>query len=166
MNAGYDAKKSEIHGMSQRGGSVFSHIRYGEKVYSCVIPEGSADLIVALEEMEALRWTGYCSKATAAIITRTRINPANVIEYPAGISDELKRLFNSVMMVEPVELAAKSGGQKFLNTALLGVVSLRVNFPELAWREAIDKLTPAGTAEQNWKAFQMGRELDHGGAQA
>ena len=159
LNAGHDAKKSEIHGMSQRGGSVFSHIRYGEKVFSCVIPEGSADLIVALEEMEALRWLAYCGPQTRAIVTRTRINPANVVDYPEGVSDELKRVFSSVVMVEPEELAAKSGGAKYLNTAILGVASRTVDFPESAWREAIEKLTPAGTAEQNWKAFQAGRTL-------
>ena len=164
LNAGNDAKKSEIHGMSQRGGSVFSHIRFGPRVYSPVIPEGTADVLVALEEMEALRWLQYCGTQTKLILCQTRLNPANVTEYPAGIEDELKHLFSSVTKIDPSALAAKCGGQKFINTAILGVVSNTIYFPENAWKVTIEKLTPAGTAGQNWQAFLAGRS-NYGGTQ-
>jgi len=157
LNAGHDVKKNEIHGMSQRGGSVFSHIRFGPKVFSPVIPEGKADLLVALEEMEALRWLQYCGSQTELIVCQTRLNPANINEYPGGIADELTRLFNKMLTIDPVSLARECGGQKFINTAILGVVANTLDFPESAWRNAIEKLTPEGTAAKNWEAFLAGR---------
>ncbi len=162
LNAGFDAKKSEIHGMSQRGGSVFSHVRFGSKVYSPVIPEGMANVLVALEEMEALRWLQYCGKQTELIVCQSRINPANVDEYPAGVTEELKRTFKSVIMLDPVAFAEKCGGQKFINTAILGVVANILDFPETAWKDSIEKHTPKGTASRNWEAFVAGKNWRRG----
>ncbi|MCX7048362.1 MAG: indolepyruvate oxidoreductase subunit beta [Candidatus Sumerlaeota bacterium] len=157
LNAGFDAKKSEIHGMSQRGGSVFSHVRFGARVFSPVIPEGTADLLVALEEMEGLRWLRYCGPQTELIIMKLRINPANVQAYPDGVEDELRRLFGNARTIDPAQLIEQCGGKKFINTAVLGVVATRLGFPEKAWRDAVDKLSPAGTADLNWRAFEAGR---------
>lgn len=165
LNAGHDAKKSEIHGMSQRGGAVFSHVRFGPRIYSPVIPENEADVLIALESMEALRWLCYCGAGTRLIVCQTRINPANVEEYPAGVEDELQRLFKGrIVSLDPAALAAQCGGQKYLNTAILGVAADIAGFPDEAWRDAIEKLTPAGTGEQNWQAFLAGRRLHAGGA--
>lgn len=157
LNAGLDAKKSEIHGMSQRGGSVFSHVRFGSKVFSPVIPEGTADVLVALEEMEALRWLQYCGKKTQLIVCRTRINPPNVDQYPAGVAGDLRKTFKSTVMIDPVAFAQACGGQKFVNTAILGVLAGSLDFPESAWKAAVDKLTPEGTAGKNWNAFLAGK---------
>ena len=157
LNAGFDAKKSEIHGMSQRGGSVFSHVRYGRHVYSPVIPEGAAHILVALEEMEALRWLQYCGPQTELIVLQTRLNPANVKEYPDGVEAELRRLFTNIRAIDPAQLLEHSGGKKFINTAILGALSTGLDFPEKAWKDAIEKLAPAGTADLNWKAFAAGR---------
>jgi len=157
LNAGFDAKKSEIHGMSQRGGSVFSHIRFGSKIYSPVIPEGMANVLVALEEMEALRWLQYCGNQTELIVCQSRLRPANESEYPAGVAEELKRIFKSVRILDPTGLAEGCGGQKFMNTAILGVVANILDFPETAWKDSIEKLTPKGTAAKNWDAFLAGK---------
>ena len=159
LYAGHDSKKSEIHGMSQRGGSVFSHIRFGQKVYSPVIPECSADLLVSLEEMETLRWLQYCNSQTELILCQARVTPANVSKYPAGISHELKRLFQNIVIIDPLELAGKCGGQKYINTAILGLISRRMDFPENAWKESVEELSPAGSASQNWQAFLAGKIL-------
>ena len=95
MNAGLDAKKSEIHGMSQRGGAVFSHVRFGKKVYSPVIAKGNVDVLISLEEMETLRWTEFLNKDSQLIVLNNRILPANTAEYPQGLTDKIKSQFNN-----------------------------------------------------------------------
>jgi len=95
MNAGYDVKKSEIHGMSQRGGSIFSFVRFGEAVSSPLIAEGQADLLVSMEEMETLRWLEYLNADTKLMVSKAHILPANATEYPAGIEEDLKKNFKN-----------------------------------------------------------------------
>ena len=159
MIAGYDTKKSEIHGMSQRGGSVFSHIRYGTKVYSPVIPEGDAELILSLELMEPLRWLPFVNRKTVLVSSDKTINPANVDEYPAGIRHELERLFSTARFIDVAELQKAISGAKFVNVALLGVLSGHMDLPESAWKEAVEATVPKGTFEKNWNAFTYGRGL-------
>lgn len=157
MNSDLDVKKSEIHGMSQRGGSVFSHVRFGKKVYSPVIAKGQADVILSLEEMETLRWTDFLNKDSKIIILTHRILPANVESYPEGAIVKLKELFANVITVDPKEYAEKLGNVKFLNVFLLGVLSEYVSFPEGAWKEALKMLVPVGTFEKNYEAFLAGK---------
>jgi indolepyruvate ferredoxin oxidoreductase beta subunit len=159
MKACCDAKKSEIHGMSQRGGSVFSHVRFGKKVYSPVIPECGADILVSLEEMETLRWLGHTHQGTKLIFAKNRILPANVHEYPHGIEKELLSRFSNAVAVDPEAVTAQTGNQKFVSTAILGKLSTFVDFPASAWEEAITELVPSGTAEGNLKAFAAGKSL-------
>jgi indolepyruvate ferredoxin oxidoreductase beta subunit len=156
MYTGYDAKKSEIHGMSQRGGSVFSHIRYGRKVHSPLISEGSADILFALEEMEALRWIGYAGRGSAIISLMTRIKPSGVEVYPEGIEEELGRAGGDVRFLDAEKLRDKLGSVKFMNVALLGVLSGHVNLPQESWKRAIEDRVPGGFFDANWQAFQTG----------
>ena len=154
-----DVKKSEIHGMSQRGGSVFSHIRFGEKVHSPVISKGGADVLFSLEEMETLRWIEYASAETTIICMKTRINPAMVDEYPSGIEDEIRRLSGKVFFIDPKSLYNQIENKKFLNVTLTGLLSGFVDFSEESWKNAVREKVPAGTFEGNWNAFLTGKNL-------
>ncbi|MFA5857470.1 MAG: indolepyruvate oxidoreductase subunit beta [Elusimicrobiota bacterium] len=160
MYSGFDAKKSEIHGMSQRGGSVFSHVRYGNKVYSPVIPEGQADILVALEEMESLRWLEYVSPKTAVVYVKYRVLPANIEKYPEGIDAELRARFAKVVAVDPKELTQKIGNQKYLNVAILGVIAeMLEGITSDAWKSAITALVPKSTDAANLAAFEIGKQI-------
>jgi indolepyruvate ferredoxin oxidoreductase beta subunit len=159
LYARHDVKKSEIHGMSQRGGSVFSHIRFGEKVYSPVIPEGEVDILVSLEEMETLRWLSYVNGDTKIIFTKTKINPPNVTIYPHNIDQEITKHFSKSWVIEPSRINEKTGNTKFLNTALLGLISTCLDFSDEAWRRSIHGNVPDGTFEANLAAFTAGKDL-------
>jgi indolepyruvate ferredoxin oxidoreductase beta subunit len=159
MHSGLDVKKSEIHGMSQRGGSVFSHIRMGEKVYSPLLSVGEADVLFSLEEMETLRWIEFANKESVIICMMTHINPAMVDEYPDGIEDEIKRLSPGALFVDPEPMKKEIGNVKFLNVALIGLLSAFVHFNEECWKKAIQAKVPEDTFEGNWKAFHTGKNL-------
>jgi indolepyruvate ferredoxin oxidoreductase beta subunit len=158
MHAGLDAKKSEIHGMSQRGGSVFSHVRFGETIHSPTISHGEADVLFSLELMETLRWLEYARRETTIIASEQRINPAEVKEYPEGVREELEKRAPNVVFVDPKALKSQIENSKFANVALLGVLSTRIDLHEDAWRAAIEELIPDEFVEGNWKAFQFGRQ--------
>ena len=158
MFSGYDTKKSEIHGMSQRGGSVFSHIRFGDKVYSPTIPEGEAHILFSLEEMETLRWLSYANPESLIITLRTQIKPVMVENYPSGIEEELHKCSSKVKFLEPAELRENIDNNKFFNVVLLGVLSEHIDLPEGSWRQAIQKRVPKGSFDGNWKAFQTGKK--------
>ena len=159
MYAGNDVKKSEIHGMSQRGGSVFSHIRFGGKVHSPVISHGEADVLFSMEEMETLRWMPWAGSGTTIICLKNKINPAMVESYPDGVAEEISRLSGNVLFVDPAELKGKIENAKYLNVALIGLLSGFVDFGDDAWQRAIRENVPEGTYEGNWKAFGTGVEL-------
>ena len=156
---GHDVKKSEIHGMSQRGGSVFSHIRYGEKVYSPTIKLGEADVLLSLEIVETLRWLAYAGKSTKLIVSETKIQPQTVKEYPEGIIESLQMNFKDFYLVNPIEINTKNGDHKVLNTTLLGILSKLIDISDTSWEKAMEMLVPKGTYESNLKAFRLGKEL-------
>ncbi len=158
MHQGFDAKKSEIHGMSQRGGSVFAHIRYGKKIHSPVIAQGQADILFSLEPLEALRWLRYAGPSTAVISATTRISPAGVAEYPAGVEEALRAAAGEVALVDTDELGSRIGNPKFLNVAFLGVISGRLDITDDSWQRAISESVPSGFEEANWTAFGVGRD--------
>ena len=160
MFDGYDVKKSEIHGMSQRGGSVFSHVRFGEKVHSAVIPAHKADVLLSLEEMETLRWLNYLKPGGKIICLQENILPAMVSEYPQGTADFLKKNFPGTCLVDPKELKTVLQNTKVLNVALLGVLSNMLEISDDAWEKAIIELTPKGTGELNIKAFKTGKKIN------
>ena len=155
--AGYEVKVSEVHGMSQRGGSVVTYIRYGEKVYSPVIEKGQADMIVSFEQLEAARYVSYLKKGGTIITNTQKISPMPVItgaaEYPDGIIDKIKAMGINI-------IAEKAGSARAVNVVLMGVLSKVLPGIELdAWKKAVEKCVPAKVIEINEKAFDLGRDL-------
>ena len=160
MKAGYDIKKSEIHGMSQRGGSVFSHIRYGNEIHSPVIPKGKADILFALEALEVLRWREYTTPDTQIIYLQNYLKPSMVKEYPAGVDAEIKRIFNNVISIDPKVIKEQTGNVKVQNVALIGTLSKYTNLSEANYLAAIKELVPPHTFETNKLAFELGKNIN------
>ena len=162
LTKGYDIKVSEVHGMSQRGGSVVTYVRYGDKVYSPVVDKGEADVILSFEMLEATRWAEYL-RPDGVIITNTQqIDPMQVItgkaEYPAEIPEKLRSLGLRVDAFDALSLAEAAGTSKAVNIVLLGRVSRSFDFTEEEWMQAIEQSVPAKFLEVNKKAFLLGRE--------
>ena len=162
LTQGYDVKVSEVHGMSQRGGSVVTYVRYGDKVYSPVIDRGEADFIVSFEALEAARWLPYL-KEDGVIVTNTQqIDPMPVItgaaEYPEDIIGKLKATGAKVDALDCLKIANEAGSSKAVNIVLLGRLSHYFDLPEEAWLEAMEAIVPARFLDMNKKAFRMGKE--------
>ncbi len=156
--AGLDAKKSEIHGMSRRGGPVFSHVRFGERVYAPVIDQGQAHVILAMEPMELLRWSGWARPDADACYLAEPILPVGVSDYPEGLDAEIDRLFSKVVRVELAAIR-RSVPLKVRNTALLGAASVFFPLAPEYLQQALQALSPRGTFETNQAAFDIGRGL-------
>ncbi len=161
FKSGFDVKESEIHGMAQRGGSVVGHLRFGKKVYSPIIPLGSADILLSLEELEALRYIHFLKKDGVLILNRKKILPAGISEenYPQNVEEILKEKGFKVKSLHAEEIAKELGSLKIENTVLLGCLSAYLPFKEEIWKEVIVSSVPPDTVELNLKAFQRGREL-------
>ena len=162
LSRGYDIKVSEVHGMSQRGGSVVTYVRFGEKVYSPIIDKGEADFIVSFEQLEAARWTEYL-KPNGKIITNTQqINPMPVIigaaEYPQDLIEKMRTAGIDVDAFDALTLAEQAGSSKAVNIVLMGHLSKNFDFTLEEWLEAIAQSVPAKFLELNKKAFLLGRE--------
>ncbi len=161
MGRGYDVKVSEVHGMSQRGGSVVTFVRYGEKVYSPVIDRGEADAIVSFEMLEAARWLSYLKPEGRVVTNTQRIDPMPVItgaaEYPEGLVEKLESAGAKVDALDCLGLAEEAGSAKAVNLVLLGRLSHYFDFPIEAWQEAIEACVPAKFLELNRRAFELGR---------
>ena len=159
--AGYDVKVSEIHGMSQRGGSVVTYVKYGKKVYSPVIDRGEADLILCFERLEAARWLPWLRKGGRMIVNDQRIDPMPVItgamSYPDDILARLRALGADVTAVDALRLACEAGSAKAANVVLLGVLSADNAFPEEAWQAALAEEVKPKFLELNRRAFALGR---------
>ena len=161
LKAGYDVKVSEVHGMSQRGGSVVTYVRYGDRVYSPVVDKGGADLILSFELLEAARWLGYL-KEDGTIITNTQqINPMPVIagtaEYPENLLGKMKAEGAKVDAFDCLSLAEQAGTSKAVNLVLLGRLSNHFDFTEEEWMAQIEEGVPPKFVEVNKKAFMLGR---------
>jgi len=165
MIAGLDVKKSEVHGMAQRGGSVTSHIRYAPKVFSPLIEEGTADIIVAFEMVEALRYVHFLGPNGTLIYDTHRIDPLPVsigaVERPAdaGLNQRLAARAPNRQAVPAFQTALKLGNAKVQNTVMLGAISCSLEFPEEAYHQAITRLVKPKVVELNLKAFAEGRAL-------
>ncbi len=163
MMAGFDVKKNEAHGQSQRSGSVSSHIRYGKKVHSPLICQGEADLILAFEEMEALRWAHYLKPGGKIIVNRQRIYPPGVTsgidKYPEDVVAILSKEKGDVIDVKGMQLANRIGNPLVISTILLGMMSSFLEFSDKTWEAAIGKLVPEKHKDLNLKAFQEGKRL-------
>ena len=161
LKAGYDVKVSEVHGMSQRGGSVVTYVRYGEHVYSPIIDKGEADVILSFELLEAARWLEYL-KGDGTIITNTQqINPMPVIAgtavYPEDLVNKMKAAGANVDAFDCLTLATQAGSSKAVNLVLLGRISNHFEFTEDEWLRTIETSVPEKFIEINKKAFLLGR---------
>ena len=162
LQKGYDVKVSEVHGMSQRGGSVVTYVRFGEKVFSPVIDKGEADYIVSFEQLEAARWSEYLRQNGKIITNTQKINPMPVITGVAAYPDELivkmKEKSITIDEIDALALAQQAGSSKAVNIVLMGYLSRSFDFTLDEWLEAIEKSVPAKFLELNKKAFMLGRE--------
>jgi indolepyruvate ferredoxin oxidoreductase beta subunit len=162
MAAGFDVKMSEIHGMSQRGGAVSSHVRYGEKVYSPVIERGSADVLVAFEQMEALRWLEYLKPGARAVVNTQTINPVPVLlgkaEYSPKIKAEIEANVTATMLDAQAE-ARGCGNVRALNILLMGAAAKIMGLTSIDWNAIIAKNVKPAFIEVNQKAFSRGLKL-------
>ncbi len=163
MEEGYDVKMSEIHGMSQRGGSVSSQVRYGEKVWSPVIEKGSADMIVSFEKMEALRWLEYLKADGKIVINDHEMMPMPVImgkaKYSTEIIDEIKKACQDVTVVNATAEAVKLGNGKVMNIILLGTIIKAMKLDNINWESIIKENVKPAFVEDNLKAIQVGMNL-------
>ncbi|GAB4269501.1 indolepyruvate oxidoreductase subunit beta [Thermincola ferriacetica] len=157
---GYDVKVSEIHGMAQRGGSVVTQVRMGEKIYAPIISEGQADIILAFEQLEALRWVHFLKEEGTLIVNRQVIEPVPVLlglqPYPAGIIEKLKAHVKDVIDLDALDIAGKCGNKKAVNVVLMGVLAKKMNIPREVWDRALDNKVPARFLELNKQAFEAG----------
>ena len=161
VDAGYDVKMSEVHGMAQRGGDVTTQIRYGEKVYSPIIGKGEADVMVCFEKMEALRWMGYIKPSAKVVINDYEIPSAPILvgkaEYPQGIIEEIGKTFD-VSVVKAADIARELGNAKAMNIVLLGSLVKALGLVDMDWDSIISGNVKKGFEELNIKAFHAGMD--------
>lgn len=163
MNEGYDIKVSEVHGMSQRGGSVITYVRYGEKVYSPVIQAGEADYIISFERIEAARWLPLLKKDGVMITNTQRIDPMPVIigaaEYPAEVLEELKTKNIRLEAMDALALAEQAGSARAVNIVLMGQLAKHFHIDYDKWMAALEQTVKPQFLELNKKAFALGYEF-------
>ncbi len=161
VDAGYDVKLSEVHGMAQRGGSVVTFVRYGNKVAEPIVEEGQADVLIAFEKLEALRYAHFLKKDGAIVVNDQRIDPITVVTgqdtYPENILEKLEEKYN-VFKIKAMEEAIKMGNSRVFNIIVLGLAAKHMDFDKEKWIEVIKKTVPPKTVEINTKAFLLGYE--------
>ncbi len=161
IDEGFDVKVSEVHGMSQRGGSVVTYVRFGDKVYSPIIDKGEADFIVAFEKIEAARYAPYLKKGGKIIVNTQEIEPMPVIvgaaEYPHGALDTLCKMGMDVDAIDALTPATRAGSARAVNILLMGRLSRYLSIPEEKWVQAIKRNVNPKFAELNLRAFDLGR---------
>ncbi len=159
---GFDVKVSEVHGMSQRGGSVVTYVRYGEKVYSPVIEKGEADFIVAFEELEAARWVEFLKDGGKMIMNTQQIDPMPVItgamNYPENIIGKMQDLKIDVIALDALALAEQAGNSKATNIVMMGALAKNLDFNEEIWDKALEEVVPAKFLDLNKVAFGLGNK--------
>ena len=160
LDEGYDVKVSEVHGMSQRGGSVVTYVRYGDKVYSPVVTEGEADVIIAFEKLEAARYAKYLKKEVTIVVNTQQIDPMPVIigaaEYPVDVLEEIANKGLKVEAMDALSLAVEAGSSKAVNIVLMGKASKHFDIPYESWIKAIENTVAERFVEMNKKAFELG----------
>jgi indolepyruvate ferredoxin oxidoreductase beta subunit len=161
LDSGFDVKVSEVHGMSQRGGSVVTYVRYGKKVYSPIVDKGQADFIVSFEMLEAARYTEYLKTDGQIVVNTQNIDPMPVItgaaEYPTNLQEKIQAANIKIDALDCLTLAEQAGTSKAVNIVLMGRLSKYMDFPLETWLQAIEKLVKPQFLEINKKAFLLGR---------
>ncbi len=163
MLAGFDVKKSEIHGMSQRGGSVVSHLRYGGRVNSPIVSEGDGDILFGFELMETFRYLPLLRRGAFVVANSLQIAPPSVLmgneSYPDDLPERIRAGFPDFLLIDGQRVAAEAGDPRAANTVLLGAVSKRLQVEEEYWLEAMKRMIPSKALSINLKAFETGRNL-------
>ena len=163
LDAGYDVKQSEVHGMAQRGGSVTSHVRFGQQVYSPTIAQGEVDFLISFELLESLRWCDHLSPAGVALVNTQRIAPITVtsgaVEYPDDLEGRLRARCARPVLIDAFAIAQQAGSLRAVNMALLGSLSAHLDFGLEIWREGIRSRVRPHTFDSNWTAFTAGRDV-------
>ncbi|MGB8454515.1 MAG: indolepyruvate oxidoreductase subunit beta [Anaerocolumna sp.] len=162
MQAGYDVKLSEVHGMAQRGGSVVTYVRYGDIVAEPIVEPGQADVLIAFERLEALRYAHYLKEEGVLIVNDQRIDPMPVVigaaEYPENIVEDLEKRYK-VIKVNAIAEAQKLGNTRAFNVIILGIAAQHMNFTKEEWLKVIENTVPPKTIDINKKAFEAGYNL-------
>lgn len=160
ISVGYDVKVSEVHGMSQRGGSVVTYVKYGDKVDSPIVQKGQADLILAFEQLEAARWLPFLKTDGTIIANTQKIDPMPVVTgvatYPDGVLDAIRETGVKLRDVDALSLAVEAGSAKAVNVVLIGVMAAHMDIDRAVWEQAIRETVPAKFLEMNLKAFDLG----------
>ena len=163
QSQGYDVKVSEVHGMSQRGGSVVTYVRYGDKVYSPIIEEGGADIVLAFEQLEAARHLSYLKPGGTMVVNTQQIDPMPVImgaaSYPQGLIEKMEQSGARVIAADALSLAEEAGSVKAVNVVLIGIMAKALGLPESLWLDTIEATVPAKFVEMNKKAFALGYQV-------
>ncbi len=163
LDCGYDVKVSEVHGMSQRGGSVVTYVRYGEKVSSPIIEKGEADIILAFEKLEAARWLEYLKPDGKIIVNSQQIDPMPVVigttEYPEDVIGAVKAAGADVDVIDALSLAVEAGNAKAVNVVLIGAMAKSTSLDKEVWIKALKDNVPPKFLELNLKAFEMGYNI-------
>lgn len=162
LTEGYDVKVSEVHGMSQRGGSVVTYVRFGEKVYSPIIDKGEADFIVSFEKLEAARYMEFLKDSGRIVVNTQEIDPMPVItgsaKYPENLIEKMESMGLQVDALDCLSLAEQAGSSKAVNIVLMGRLSRYFDIPAEKWEKAIEECVPEKFRELNLRAFALGRE--------
>ena len=162
MQSGYDVKKSEVHGMAQRGGSVTTHVRFGKKVYSPLIKDGEVDILFSFELLETMRYLDSLRPDAIVLVNNQKILPPSVTlgkdEYPDTIPGLLSSRYPRFQLVDALGVAKQAGNTKAVNVAFVGALSRFFDVPESIWQEAIKTMMPPKLVDLNLKAFALGRE--------
>lgn len=160
LSKNYDVKVSEVHGMSQRGGSVVTYVKYGSKVASPIVALGEADLILSFEQLEAARWLPYLKKGGTIITNTQKMDPMPVVmgaaEYPHDILEAIRAKGVNLVAVDALSMAVEAGSAKAVNVALIGVMARNMDLEKQVWKDTIAATVPAKFLEMNEKAFELG----------
>jgi indolepyruvate ferredoxin oxidoreductase beta subunit len=163
LACGYDTKKSEIHGMAQRGGIVSSHVRYGKQVASPIIAKGTADILLSFELAEAARWIPFIHSNGRVVTSTQKIVPpivsTGIASYPHQAAEILKAHSCNPVIVDALSIANELGNSRLVNTILLAIISTMLDLPEAAWKKVVSDRVPPKARELNLVAFARGREL-------
>ena len=163
LDGGYEVKMSEVHGMAQRGGSVVTFVRYGKEVSEPIVEEGCADVLIAFERLEALRYAHFLKKDGVIIVNDQRMDPMPVVmgaaEYPENIIENLSKEYK-VISVDALSEAKKLGNAKVFNVVILGVAAKHMDFTQEQWNAVIERIVKPKFVEMNKKAFEIGFNLE------
>ncbi len=160
LRCGYQVKLSEVHGMSQRGGSVVTYVKYGDTIASPIIEKGEADMILAFEQLEAARWLSYMKPEGKVVVNTQKIDPMSVVigdaVYPDGVIDAIKAAGADVLEIDALPVAEQAGSSKAVNVVLIGAMARCTDIDKAVWLEAVKECVPAKFLDLNVKAFELG----------